>query len=133
MTEIIPASEATKTAIENAVTWYLSEKLSGSTATIVTQKFITHDNRLIYLTKCSIADAAVPRIKVQVLERVTGGVHETGYQLYGDRRLERYQNAMMFGTAPSAPDTTGEAVVETEAAELLTLVSALQTDARALV
>lgn len=133
MNETDLATDPTKTALENAVTWYLNDKMSGAGVTIATQKYLTHDNRLIYLTHCAISDAAVPKIKIQVLERVEGGVHETGYQLYSDHRLERYQTAMVFGTTPGGPDTTGEPVTETEAAELLALVSALQTSARALV
>ena len=129
----VPATDATKTALENAVTWFLNEKLSSAGVTIATQKYLTHDNRLIYLTKCTVADAAVPRIKVQVLERVDGGVHEAGYQLYGDHRFEKYQTAMIFGTSSASPDTTGEPVSEAEAQELLALIGALPTTARALV
>lgn len=133
MKEATLATNETKTALENVVTWYLNDKLSVPGVTIATQKFLTHDNRLIYLTRCAIAEQMIPRIKVQVLERVKGGVHETGYQLYDDHRLERYQNAMIFGEGLSAPDAAAEPVEEAEAAELVALVTALQSNARALV
>ena len=128
-----PATDATKTTLENTVTWYLSEKMAAAGTTIATGKYMTNDNRLIYLTRCAIAAAMVPLIKVQILERVDAGVHETGYQLYSDGRLERYQTAMIFGTAPAQPDTKPETVSEDEAAQLVALVTALQTSARALV
>ena len=129
----INATDETKTALENAVTWYLSEKLSSGVSTIVSQKYLTNDNRLIYLTKCNIEEANVPRVKVQVLERVDGGIHETGYQLFGDHRLEKYTSSMIFGTQPGAADTTGTPVNEPEAKELLNLIGALQNSARALI
>ncbi|MBW4061031.1 hypothetical protein HJC99_00440 [Candidatus Saccharibacteria bacterium] len=127
------ATEPTKTALENAITWYLTEKMAQTGAPIVTQKFLTWDNQLIYLTRCTVASSAIPIVKVQILKRVAGGVRETGYQLYTDRRLESYENAMIFGTSPSGADLTGQAVTETTAAELLATVSSLQTTARALV
>jgi hypothetical protein len=126
------ATDSTKTAVENAVAWYLNDKLSTG-AMVATQKYLTFDNRLIYLTKSSVAEPAIATVKVQLFERVTGGVNETGYQIYGDHRMEKYRNAMIFGTAPSAPDTAAEPVTEAEAKRVLDLVSALQTSARALV
>jgi len=127
------ATDETKTALENSVAWYLSEKLAAASAPIVSQKFLTNDNRLIYLTKCSIEESGVPRVKVQVLERVDGGVHERGFQLFGDHRLEKYESSMIFGTAPTAPDTTGTPVLESEAKELINLLGTLQNSARPLV
>lgn len=133
MSESTPANDETKTALENAVRWYLNDKLASPGVIVATQKYLTQDNRLIYLTSVNTAESAIAKVKIQVLERVEGGVHETGYQLYSDHRLERYQNAMIFGTAPDGPDTSGETVSETEAQELLALISALQTNARALI
>jgi hypothetical protein len=126
------ATDQTKLAIENAVTWYLHEKLGGAGVSIATQKYLTNDNRLIYLTKCTVVEPAVPTIKIQVLERVDGGVHETGYQIYEDLRFEKYQTAMIFGTASGTADTSGQPVSETEAQELIALLAALPNNARAL-
>lgn len=123
------ASEESKTNLENSVDWYLSDKLSDATTTIVTKKYLTTDNLLVYLTRCNVAELAVPRVKVQVLRRVDGGVHETGYQLFGDHRFEKYTNAMVFGTQATTtgePDSTNP-VTEEEAKELLELVASLQT------
>jgi len=120
------ATEATKTALENSVSWFLADKLRDASIPIATKKYLTTQNVLVYLTRCNVAESSVPRVKVQVLHRVAGGVHETGYQLFSDHRLEKYQNDMIFGSQPGAmPDTTNEPVAEQEAQELLALVNSL--------
>lgn len=124
------ATEATKTSIENSVSWYLSEKLQGVAMPIVTVKYLTNDNVLISLTLCSVAETNVPRIKVQVFTRVEGGVTETGYQLYSDHRFEKYITNMIFGSAPNQPgDSPATAVTEAEAQQLVALLGSLATTA----
>jgi hypothetical protein len=105
-------------------------QLQGAAAPIVTKKYLTNDNVLMYLTRCDVAEASVPRVKVQVFERVQGGVREVGYQLYGDHRFVKYINEMIFGTQPgtAAGDQT-EDVTESEAGTLLALINNL-TEAR---
>ena len=124
------ATEATKNAIENAVNGFLADRLEDPAITIAMKKFMTNDNVLIYLTHCNVAELSVPRIKVQVLRRVTGGVEETGYQIFSDHRFTKFVNKMMFGTKPEAsPHYATEDVSEVEAGELLELVNDL-TQAR---
>lgn len=121
-----PATEETKTALENSVNWFLADKLRDAATPIATKKYLTNDNELVYLTFCNVAEPAVPRVKVQVFERVAGGVRETGYQLFADHRFEKYHNDMIFGTQPSAPGSDApEMVGEAEAAGVLTLVNSL--------
>ncbi|HSX02198.1 MAG TPA: hypothetical protein VLI05_02665 [Candidatus Saccharimonadia bacterium] len=123
-------SEDSKTALENSVSWYLADKLADANTAIATKKYLTSNNLLVYLTRCNVAELTVPRIKVQVLQRVKGGVHETGYQLFGDHRLEKYQNNMIFGAGAgnsTTGDSTGAPVTEIEAKQLLELVSSLQS------
>jgi hypothetical protein len=92
----------------------------------VTKKYLTNDNELVYLTRCNVAEVSVPRVKVQVFERVHGGVRELGYQLYSDHRFVKYANEMIFGTQPgTAAGNQNEEVSEKEAAELLELVNSL--------
>lgn len=125
MTEAL-ATEATKTALENSVSWFLSDKLSAGVP-IASKKYLTNDNLLVYLTRCDVPDSSAPRIKVQLLHRVSGGVRETVYQLFFDHRLTRSENNMLFGTAPedtARGDASGD-VSEAEAQELIALVNAL--------
>ncbi len=121
------ASEASKTTLENNVSWFLADKLAASSLPIATNKYITNDNVLIYLTRCNVADNSAPRIKVQILRRVDGGVQETVYQLFGDHRFTRMENNMIFGAAganePTEHDTSD--VSEQEAQELINTVNAL--------
>lgn len=122
----VPATEATKTALENSVSWFLSDKLADASTAIATKKYLTADNQLVYLTRMNAADSNVPRIKVQRYIRVDGGVRETGYQLYADHRLIKYVNDMIFGAKPgTAPAADQGEVGETEAAEILGLVNGL--------
>lgn len=132
MSDIALASEETKTNLENSVTWYLNDKLSDATTTIATKKYLTHNNQLVYLTRCNVAELSVPRIKVQILHRVHGGVYETGYQLFGDHRLEKYTNAMLFGEESSTGTdaVVNKPVTDDEAKTVLQLIASLQTDAR---
>jgi hypothetical protein len=126
-----PASADSKTKLENIVSWYLTDKLNTATAPIATVKFLTNDNLLVHLTRCNVAESAIPLIKVQVFRRVDGGVSETGYQLYNDQRFEKYVNNMLFGTSATGTDpNTQTPVTEQEAEELLILVNSLQTTAR---
>ena len=125
-----PATETTKTALENSVGWFLADKLRDAATPIATQKYLTNDNELVYLTRCNVAESSVPKVKVQVFERVDGGVREKGYQLFGDHRLVKYTNEMIFGTtAGTATGTEMNEVTEEEAGQLLTFVNSL-TDAR---
>jgi hypothetical protein len=94
----------------------------------VTKKYLTNENELVYLTRCNVAESSVPRVKVQVFERVSGGVREVGYQLYSDHRLVKYTNEMIFGTqAGTATGNQNEAVSEKEAAAVLELVNSLSS------
>lgn len=129
MSDTSLATEETKTALENSVTWLLSDRMSGANMPIVTKKYLTNNNLLVYLTLCSLPDAQAPRLKVQVLQRVDGGVHETGYQLYGDHRFEKYDNDMIFGAQPpaGADGSTNATVSENESQLLLQLLGTLQT------
>jgi hypothetical protein len=124
------ATEDAKTTLENTVSWYLGDKLNNSAAVIATNKYLTSDNLLVYLTRCNVAELSVPRIKIQVLQRVDGGVHETGYQIYGDHRFEKYQNDMVFGAPPDgspSESATNAPVTQAEAGQLIELVNGLQT------
>lgn len=124
------ATEATKNTIENTVNWFLAEKLQDPVITIATKKFLTNDNLLIYLTHCNVAETSVPRIKVQVFERVDGGVRETAYQIFSDHRMTKLVNEMIFGTKPgTAAGDAFEEVSEQEAGELVLTINAL-TQAR---
>jgi hypothetical protein len=130
--EQVATSEATKTALENSVNWFLADKMQDPSTIIATKKFLTNNNVLIYLTHCNVAETSVPRVKVQIFNRVAGGVRELGYQLFGDHRLMKYTNEMIFGTAPgTAAGDKLEQVSEQEAAQVLatvnTLASARQT------
>jgi hypothetical protein len=122
-----PATEATKTAIENSVTWFLSDKMQDASVSIATKKYLTNTNQLVYLTRCVVAESSVAKIKVQVLHRVQGGVHETGYQLFNDHRLMKYQNDMIFGTkaGTAANGDISTEVTEEEAQQVLQLVNTL--------
>jgi hypothetical protein len=120
------ATEPVKTALENSVTWFLSDKLQDAHTPIATKKFLTNDNLLIYITHCSVADASVPRVKVQVFRRVTRGVREEGYQLWADHRFNKYVNEMIFGASQGTPAGTEQTPVDgKEAAEVLALVNNL--------
>jgi hypothetical protein len=125
-TDSSPATEPTKTTLENSVSWFLADKLQDAATAIATKKYLTNKNELVYITRCNVAETSVPKVKVQVLVRVDGGVHETGYQLFGDHRLTKYENAMIFGTEPG-PAKSGEAqeVSEAEAQEVVQLVNSL--------
>ena len=125
-----PATEPTKTAIENSVGWFLADKLQDASTPIATKKYLTPTNELVYLTRCNVAESSVPRVKVQVFVRVDGGVRETGYQLFGDHRLVKYDNEMIFGMSPSSGASTAsgnqmEEVSESEAAKVLEVVNGL--------
>ena len=121
-----PATEEVKTSIENSVSWYLADKLRDATVSIAIKKYLTSNNLLVYLTRCNVAETSVPRIKVQILQRVSGGIHESSYQLYNDHRLEKTQNDMIFGIEKANDGSRNETVSETEAHQLLDLVNSLQ-------
>lgn len=125
-----PATETTKNAIENAVNWFLADKLQDPVVTIATKKYSTNDNLLLYLTHCNVAETSVPRIKVQVYQRISGGVKETAYQIFSDHRMTKLENHMLFGHKPGeVKDNPSQDVVETEATSLLQLINSL-TEAR---
>jgi hypothetical protein len=122
------ATEPTKTALENSVAWFLADKLHDPSVTIATKKYLTNQNRLIHLTVCNVVETNIPKVKLQVFDRVKGGVHETGYRLFADHRFEKYQNDMIFGTEPgTATGDVSEQVSEMEAQQLLALVNSLTT------
>lgn len=122
------ATEATKTNLENLVSWFLADKMQDASTPIATKKFLTNENLLVYLTRCNVAETSVPKVKVQVFKRIQGGVHETGYQLFGDHRLVKYENEMLFGTKPSsATGNEMSEVSDSEAVGVITLVNSLQT------
>jgi hypothetical protein len=122
------ANEAVKNALENSVTWYLSDKILDAATPIATKKYLTTENLLIYLTRCSLSSNSVPSIKVQVFERIDGGVKETGYQIFNDHRFTKYQNEMVFGTSATGADgTLSNPVEQSEADHLLELLNSLQT------
>jgi hypothetical protein len=128
MTTQLVATEPTKTALENSVSWFLADKLQDPGTTIATKKYLTNKNELIYLTRCNVVEVSVPRVKIQVFERVDGGVNETGYQLFSDHRLLKYVNEMIFGTKPeTATGNNNQEVTEEEATTLLGLVNTLGT------
>ena len=125
-----PATEASKNTIENTVNWYLADRLQDPVVTIATKKYLTNANKLIYLTHCNVAETSVPRIKVQIFERVDGGVRETGYQIFSDHRMTKNMNEMIFGTKPgTAAGNLSEEVSEQDAGELIAEINAL-TEAR---
>jgi len=120
-----PATEPTKTALENSVHYFMADKLTDASTPIAAKKYVTSDNRLIYLTVCNVAEVTVPRIKVQVLNRVEGGVHETGYQLFADHRFIKYDNDMIFGKQGGAAGDKTVLVSEDEAKALVEQVNKL--------
>jgi hypothetical protein len=133
MADNATATEPTKTALENSVQWYLADRLRDATTPIASKKYLTHDNTLVYLTYTSVAEASVPRVKIQVLSRVAGGVHEMMYSLFADHRFTKTTNDMIFGVRPGAEQASPEApsdVTEDEAQKLLELVNSLTTNAR---
>ena len=128
MTTQLASTEPTKTALENSVGWFLADKLQDPGTTIATKKYLTNKNELIYLTRCNVVEVSVPRVKVQVFERVEGGVNETGYLLFSDHRLLKYVNEMIFGSKPNTQSgNQNQEVSEAEAAALLELVNTLGT------
>jgi hypothetical protein len=127
-TETPAATEATKTSLENSITWFLSDKLQDASTTIATKKYLTVNNKLIYLTRLNAAEMSVPTFKVQVFERVDHGVHESGYQMFADHRFVKYENAMIFGTqSGTASGNVSTTVSEEDAHALLDLVNGLGT------
>jgi hypothetical protein len=120
-----PATEPTKTSLENSVNYFLADKITDASTPIATKKWLTSDNTLVYLTICNVAETTVPRIKVQVLQRVPGGVHETAYQLFSDHRLVKLNNDMIFGNQAGAAGDKSEDVSESEAQALIAQVNAL--------
>ncbi|GAC1368899.1 MAG: hypothetical protein NVSMB39_0150 [Candidatus Saccharimonadales bacterium] len=120
------ATEETKNAIENAVNWFLADKLQDPATTIATKKYLTNENKLIYITHCNVAELSVPRIKVQLFERVEGGVRELAYQIFSDHRMNKVVNEMIFGNKSGTADgNSSEEVSQEEAAALSAEVNAL--------
>ena len=126
MSEEVPASEATKNSVEDTVNWFLADKLQDPVITIATKKYLTPDNVLVHLTHCNVAEISVPRIKVQVFNRVAGGVREESYQIFSDHRMTKSVNEMIFGKrAEAAVDIASQEVSEPEAGKLLELLNSL--------
>jgi hypothetical protein len=122
------ANEIVKTALENSVAWYLSDKMRDASVSIATKKYLTSENLLVYLTSCNVAEVSVPRIKIQVFQRIDGGVQETSYQLFSDHRFNKSVNEMVFGTSATGADgTSTEPVSQAEADQILELLNSLQT------
>lgn len=121
------ATEASKTTLENSVSWFLADKMGTSIRPIATNKYLTNDNLLVFITKCDVADSSAPRIKVQIFKRIDGGVHEANFQLFMDHRFIRSETNMVFGVAPENAPLSDEAVdvTEDEAQALITQVNAL--------
>jgi len=121
-------SEATLMSLENQAYALLSDRSVAMATPIVTKKFATNDNRLIYVTQCSIAESAVPKLRIQTFERIAGGVMETSYALYSDRRFERTDNPMIFTERKVKPELAPPvAISEAEAQQLLALIAHLAT------
>lgn len=121
-----PATEATKTALENSVTWFLQDKIQDASIPIATKKYLTNTNQLVYLTKCNVAESSVPKIKVQILVRVAGGIHEIGYQLFADHHLTKYENEMIFGKNQGAT-AAGDKEVDVSEPELQSVIQLVNT------
>lgn len=116
----------TAAALEDAVTALLADKLEDASAPEVTNKYMTADNHLIYITLSSAAGANVPKLRIRVIERAQAGVQETSYVLYGDHRFESTQNAMVFGNDNSATQSNAPAAVDEASAQgLVKLISTL--------
>lgn len=120
-----PAADATKTALENAIYGLIDDVSAVPTTPITTKKYLTGDNRLVYLTLCSVTESSMPRVRVQVLSRVEGGVHETNFALFTDRRFEVSQNPMIFGSSATQTVEPAATVDEATAQQLLSLIGHL--------
>jgi len=126
MTEYI--SEATLMNLQNLASSLLDDRSVAMATPILTRKFATHDNRLIYLTQCSIAESAVPNLRIQIFARVPGGVEENSYALYADGRFERTDNPMIFDQRHVKPELAPPSPVsENEAQGLIQLIQHLAT------
>lgn len=119
-----PAVDATIMTIENNVRALLADKLQSPSTAIATKKYLTANNQLVYLTVCTVAESAIPSLRIQVYERVEGGVHERSYALFSDRRFEVTENPMIFGE-PDPVDEIPKPVDEGEAQALVALVGSL--------
>jgi hypothetical protein len=119
-------TEATLSRLENTASALLSNDSVIMNTPIITKKYQTQDNRLVYLTECNIAEIAVPRLRVQILERVDGGVNETSYALYADQRFECTKNPMIFGDTSGPAETSTPTAVDEDTAEwLIQLIQSL--------
>lgn len=119
-----PATEATKTQLENNITALMADRFASLATAIATKKYLTPDNQLVHLTQCNVAETAVPRLRIQVFTRVEGGVHELSYAMFSDHRFEFSQNSMIFGQTPPA-DQAPQPVSEETAQGLLQLIGTL--------
>lgn len=125
--ETAQATEASKTQLENIVSGLVSDKLSSSTVSIASKKYLTRDNELVYVTLCLMSGATIPRIRVQVFHRVENGVREEAFALYGDHRLEKTGNDMIFGRRTEGPSASAAPipVSEEELGRIIALLSSL--------
>jgi hypothetical protein len=123
-----PVTEATISTLENTVYALLADKRAGTSSPIVTSKYLTKDNRLVYITQCTVAESAVPAMRIQIFERVEGGVVEMSYALFADHRFECTRNPMIFGDKAAVAENAAPTVVEEPTAQwLLELVHSLPT------
>lgn len=125
------ATTAQKNYLQERVLILISDtyKIVPPGTTVQAKRYLTNDNQFVYLTHSQANTPMVAPIKIQVFQRVDGGVRETIYRLYGDHRLTRETNLMIFGQAPDSPQVDqANDVTEDEAATLCTIVDSLNTD-----
>jgi hypothetical protein len=125
-------NEATLIQLENATNAILDDRSEAMATPITTKKYLTRDNRLVYLTKCTVAESAVPNLRIQIFERIHDGVRETSYALFADRRFEQTINLMLFSERPGPGEMPKPTPVdESTALSLIDFVGRLsETDRR---
>ena len=117
-------SETTLMSLENLASMVLDDRSLAVATPITTKKYLTGDNRLVYLTRCTVAESAVPKLRIQIFERIHGGVRETSYALY--RRFEQTINLMIFSDRPGQEEMpTPTPVDESTAASLIEFIDRL--------
>ena len=112
-------SEATLMSLENLASSILDDRSMTMATPITTKKYLTGDNRLVYLTRCTVAESAVPNLRIQIFERIHGGVRETSYALFTDRRFEQTVNPMIFSDRPGPGEMPKPTPVDESTAESL--------------
>lgn len=100
-----------------------------SAAAVQSKRYLTGDNRFVYLTYSHVQTPEIAPIKIQVFQRVDGGVKETIYRLYSDQRLTCEHNDMIFGQMPDKPqEGPAHPVTESEATDLCATIDSLGAD-----